>query len=131
MNKRGFLRILEASIAIVIIFGVLFVFFNQQQARTVEQEDLSERARDILDEIAKDTSLRDAVLNNGNQTVHDFISSRIPEAHLDFRFRICGVTDACGIEYISGNVYSAERTISSTISELGPDKIRLFIFEAN
>ena len=29
MNKKGFLRIVEASIAIILIIGVLFVFYSK------------------------------------------------------------------------------------------------------
>jgi hypothetical protein len=68
MNRRGFLKIVEASISIFIIMGVLFVFFNQQKAEVQEGADLSERARDILEETSKNVSLREAILSGDNDT---------------------------------------------------------------
>ncbi len=139
MNKKGFLRIVEASISIVIIAGVLFLFISQ--AREVKKPDLSERARDILEEISRSSLLRTAILNyntNSNPSenipvdVETYISNRIPENYLDYKARICNVNSACGIEYIEGEVYSAERLISTTIEmvNFAPKKIRLFIWEA-
>ena len=51
MHKRGFLRIVEAVIAITIIISVMFIYFNK--SREVKETDLSERARAILEEIGK------------------------------------------------------------------------------
>lgn len=128
MNKKGFLRILEASISIMIIIGVLFVFFNKQ--RISNEPDLSERARDILEEVSKNITLREAVLNEDTAVLNSFIGSKIPENYLTFEYTICEVGSACGkSSYTPGNIYSGERSISSTINSLGPKKIRLFIWE--
>jgi len=129
MNKKGFLRIIEASVAILIIIGVLFVFFNQQKAQVQERADLAERARDILEEISQNVTLRSAILNEQIDVVNNSIRDKIPEAYLMFEFRICEVDNVCGQSSYVGNVYSAERSISSTITEFGPKKIRLFIWE--
>ena len=127
MDKKGFLRIVEASVAILIIAGVLFLFFTNSSAQT--EPNLSEMARDILEEMSKNTSLRENIINSEDGNVIDFVNSRVP-GYLEFELRICGIGGACGIEYIPGNVYSAERIISSTINTPGPKKVRLFIWEA-
>jgi hypothetical protein len=131
MNKRGFLRIVEASVAIVIVAGVLFLFFTQ--GNVVEQPDFSERARDILEEISKNPVLRESILAHSGDgvpvDVNNFIAPRIPENYLEFEAKICEVDSACGITYHETNVWSAERVISSTIDIPGPKKIRLFIWE--
>jgi len=127
MNKRGFLRIVEATIAIFIIAGVLFLFFTR--GAVSEEPDLSERARNILDEVSKDFGLREDVLAENGGDVEAFISTRIPENYLDFEVRICEVDGACGIEFKDTTVWSAERIISSTINTPGPKKVRLFIWE--
>ena len=130
MDKKGFLRIVEASISIFIIMGVLFVFFNQQKAQVQEGADLSERAREILEEASKNITLREAVLAGDNDTLNNFFEVKIPETYLSFEVRICDVDAVCGkSEFREGNIYSGERVISSTINELGPKKIRLFIWE--
>ena len=128
MNKWGFLRILEAIIAITIIISVMFIYFNK--SRNFPQHDLTIRARAILDEISKDNILRADVLNNQTVKLDDFIQIRIPEAHLTFEVKICEVNDVCGkSSYIRREIYSAERSISSILSSYSPKKLRLFIWE--
>jgi hypothetical protein len=135
MNKKGFLRIVEATISIILIMGVLFVFFNQTQA--IKEPDYSEKARNILEEISRDSSLRNEILLYDTDiggpipiNVDDFVDQKIFENFLEYEVRICEVDTACGkSEYTPGNVFSAERSISSTLDSLGPIKIRLFIWE--
>ena len=107
----------------------MFVFF--EKTRAPSGPDFSERARNILEEISKNTALREAVLleNENEEPIRDFIETKIREDFLTFEVRICEIDEACGIEYKSTNVYSAERIISSTIDTLNPKKIRLFIWE--
>lgn len=130
MNKRGWMRIVEASIAIMIILGVLFALYSKTLVSS--EPDLSQRARDILEEIALNATLRMAVLQNNNLEVNNSIIALIPEPALAFEFRICTLDSACGqSSFVSGNVYAAERVISTDLTnsgELGPRKIRLFIW---
>ena len=131
INRKGFLRIIEASIAIIIIAGVLFSIFTQ--AREKIELNLSEKARDILEEIARDASLREDIITYeaGNplpDSVNSSVDQRIIESYLNYDIRICDVDSACGLSSYVGEVYSAERSISSTIDTLGPKKIRLFIW---
>lgn len=130
MNHGGFLRIIEATVAVLIIASVLFVFTSRQSAISSDV-DLTERAREILQEVAGNSTLRNASLNDDAETLEDFISRRIPELYLDFEVRICDdIGSACGqSSYVEGNIWSAERTISSNLYYLGPKKLRLFIWE--
>lgn len=128
-NKRGWLRIIEASIAILIILTVLFALYKKQQTPT--DIDLSERARSILDEVSQNSSLRDKALSNETADINSAISQHIPETNLAFEFQVCDLEDVCGKStYTAGNVYTAERVISASISnpEFKPKKIRLFMW---
>ena len=128
-KNRGFLRIVEAVIAISLILGVMFVFYNRNQTQ-LEENTLADRADQILDEVARNVALREAVLTDSVEPLNTFISSKIPEQYLDFEARICNIGDACGkSEYTDSEVFSAERTISSTITIYNPKKVRLFIWE--
>lgn len=140
MNKRGWLRIIEASIAAVIILGVLFYLYNRtQEANTY---DLSDRARTIVDEIALNESMRYDIATAppsslGSTTfqvpasVQTFVIDRIHDSSLDFEIKLCTLRDVCGKSIFTGETYSAERIISSSIqfnSEPEPRKVRLFIW---
>jgi hypothetical protein len=125
MNKKGIIKIIEASVAILIVASILFISYNKSVVgRTT---DYSENARDILEELANNVSLRNVVLGNGN--VDSFIDSKLP-THLNYEARICEVNAACGISSLpSGDVYSGERIISSNLSIYDPKKVRLFLWE--
>ena len=125
MNKKGIIKIIEASIAILIVASILFINYNKEIVS--ETPDYSENARDILEELANNVSLRGEVLDNGN--VDSFIDSKLP-THLNYEVRICDVNAACGISSLpNGDVYSAERIISSNLDTYNPKKVRLFLWE--
>ncbi len=127
MNKKGIIKIIEASVAILIVASILFISYNKSVVgRTT---DYSENARDILEELANDVSLREEVLTSG--TVSSFIASKLP-THLNYEAIICEVNAACGISSLpNGDVYSAERIISTNVDSPSflPKKIRLFLWE--
>ena len=131
MNRGGFLRIVEASIAIVIIMSALFVVRVQTQSGV--QLDYSERARKILDEVSKDPMLRMAVLQQSTTPLELFVDQKIPESHLSYEIRICeDILSVCGKETVTrGQVWVGERIVSATVTteEFEPKKIKLFIWE--
>ena len=129
MNKAGWLRIVEASIAILIILSALFAFNKRQEAAS--EPDLSERARAVLEEIAHNSSLIEEVLRNELLEINPAVAQRVKEPYLSFEVRICNLNDACGKStYTPGNVYAAERVISASVEnpEFAPKKVRLFIW---
>ncbi len=119
------MKIIEATTAILIVASVLFINYN---SGIVENKpDYSENARDILEELANNVSLRRVVLSEGD--ISSFIGSKLP-AHLNYEAKICDeVSDACGQSTYVGDVFSAERIISSDLETYDPKKIRLFLWE--
>lgn len=133
MQRRGWMRIVEASISIVILLSVLFFLYT----RDAYTEDLAldERARSILTELSSEASFREAVITNQTNAVHQAVAQKIPESHLLFEVRICEIGDVCGkSNFTSSNVYAAERVISSSLERNPasggdePRKVRLFIW---
>jgi hypothetical protein len=123
------MRIVEASIAILIILGVLFSLYTKNIPSN--DVDLSQRARDILREISVNTTLREAILDNTNlDMINKSVASKIPESYLRYEIKICELSDVCGKSaFTSGNVYAADRVISAAInSGTNSKKIRLFIW---
>tara|TARA_Y100000034_G_scaffold113847_1_gene149289 strand:+ start:57 stop:506 length:450 start_codon:yes stop_codon:yes gene_type:complete len=137
MDKRGFLKIVEVMISILIIVAAILLNINKSPANN--EVDYSEMARDILFEISDDEPYRSEVFKaplgevlgpSSLQGFIGYIDGRMPD-FLDFEVRVCQAQSVCGISNHVGNVYSAERIISSDISSLigAPVKIRLFIWE--
>lgn len=131
VRNKGIARIIELLIAITLISVILLITYRQGLP-SQETQDLSENARDILSEISTIENLRDEVVTNQvnvgamNNTLA-FIDSRLPD-YIEFELRACVITSACGQSSYVGDVYSAERIISTSRTEFEPIKLRLFLW---
>ena len=143
VNKRGIVRIIEAVIAILIIFGVLLVV---AQTRTIRMElDLTNQIPPLLDELAKDVTLRkrivedyDANLPSSNPTnagviddVEIFLRNRITNTRIGFEVAICDASSICSLDTfpdVESDVFAGERIISATLRDFEPKKVKLFLW---
>jgi len=139
VNKKGFLKIVEASIAILIILAALVLISSGDNE--VIEEDLTYRITPILEEISKNITLRERILNYDidspdMETIDDlkaFVGERVTNPYLNYTVEICKIDDVCFTSYpldIEGNLYSAERVISTSISKDGfsPKKVKVFLW---
>ncbi|HVY01698.1 MAG TPA: hypothetical protein VHA12_02965 [Candidatus Nanoarchaeia archaeon] len=132
VNKKGWLRIVEASIAIMIIFGVLIVINSTQ--RFSEQQDLTRLIVPMLDEVARNVSLRENVVVGGENSVEqlrDFVSTRLKQSTIKYEVAVCESGEICSLQEYPSNareIYAAERVISSTLNTFSPKKIKIFLW---
>ena len=127
MNKKGWIKIVEAFMAVMILASVMLTIYVKQPTRTMNQE-IIKIEDSILNEISQNEVLRQNVLDENETSISLFIQSKIP-ANLNFTARICGVEDICGLDVYRKEVYARERIISSTLKEFAPKKLRLFMWE--
>lgn len=131
MVRKGIATIIELLIAITIISAILLISYRQSLP-SQETQDLSENARDILSEISTIEDLRGEIITkqvNANAMTNTlaFIDSRLPD-YIRFKLRACVITSACGQSSYVGDVYSAERIISTSRTNFQPIKLRLFLW---
>ncbi len=131
VSRKGIARIIELLIAITLVSVILLITYRQSLPSQGTQ-DLSENARDILSEISTIEDLRDEIITNqlnisGMINTLAFIDSRLPD-YIKFELRSCVITSACGQSSYVGDVYSAERIISTSRTEFEPVKLRLFLW---
>ncbi|MBS3092214.1 hypothetical protein J4466_02235 [Candidatus Pacearchaeota archaeon] len=143
-GKRGFLRILEAFIAILIIAGAMTFIYVREIPEKNQREDILNLERIILESITNDDQLRQAVLDGfgtsetaeGNRTlINSTIAKLVPQGYT-FIFKICELNEICGLDqrsnfYTENEIYSERSSVSSTREEYDPKKIRLFMWEKN
>lgn len=135
MDNRGWIRIIEASISIIIVLSALFLLYHENTPKPVT--DLALVGRQILDEAAHNDTLRILILANysAQENLDAFVKSRIPSRSLTFEARICELNDVCGkSNYTAGEVWAAERIFAAAVIDAGqgaPKKIRLFIWRAD
>ena len=127
-GKSGFLRIVEAFIAVMIIAGAMGYVYVQRIQAPDEAGSINQLERIILSEIAASEDLRKAVLNGDLITINDTIKKSVPKEY-EYSFRICPLNLVCGLEgYTGKEVFANEVTISSTLSQYNPKKLRIFLW---
>jgi len=141
-GKGGFLRVLEAFIAIAIISGVMtFLYVNQIQGPN-QEEAINQLIRIILEKIVSEEALRDNVLNGNIPEIETEIDKFIPpEGELKYHFSICNLNEICDCGSGMGggvnncpsdkDIFSSEVSVSVTLGSPGisPKLIRLFVWE--
>ncbi len=129
------MRVVEASISILIILSILFILYNR--GTQTDEVSFDERGNDILDELASNITFRTYVLDNNREEATRAVASKLPESYISYEVRICEVNDVCGMSaYTENNVYVSERVISSSLErgpnpvtgEPGSKKVKLFIW---
>lgn len=137
VNKRGLIKIIEASIAIVIIF-IVILSIAQIKKRT-DERNLSEIISPILEEIAKNNALREKILadnsssNEAEDMAKSIVGARLNDPMMGYDVTICKPDEICGMEKypgdVSGDIYAGSRIISSVLTSTEePKKINLFLW---
>ncbi|OIO81747.1 hypothetical protein AUJ84_00475 [Candidatus Pacearchaeota archaeon CG1_02_32_132] len=134
-DKRGILKIIEATIAILLVFGFLLVI--QVRNKDVSLPNFSEKIYDMLEEISKTPSLRAEVFNTDSMgfipagPIYDFVHDKVP-SYLTIKIRVCDEIDKiCSLnEFVNGEVYSGNRVIVPSVEEgaLNTKKLSIFLY---
>ena len=136
-NKRGWVRIVEAVIAIMIITGFVLTYTAKKQQA---ENDLTFVMAPILEELAGDNYWRGVVLDstdNGlkeERIANEFVGERITNPSLGYAVRVCSLDEICTLdshpETAVGDVYAVERIISTTPDRalFEPKKVKLFLW---
>lgn len=137
VNKKGWIRIVEASIAILIILGVILTVVQIRKSTTRSSE-LSSDITALLDEIAKNATMRDKIITDNTASteaegmIKAFLAREIRDPSIGYGVVICQSDALCALdpypEGISGNLYAGSRIISSSLRETGSGPKRVSIF---
>jgi hypothetical protein len=142
LNKKGWIRILEATIAVLIVTSVLVLVYTRQTEKTIDaSEYIYSIQKEILDELSSNLSLRAAVLANDSSVNRDFlnvfVSSKIPVA---FGSRLlvcelsvppipCKLNSTDFLETRDYDLFVLETVISANLTDYSPKKVKLFVWE--
>lgn len=134
MNRRGFWRILEVSLAIFLLAAFFLLLFlgNDVQKKQVT---ISAHLRSLLDEIAKDPALREQITTQNSEEarreIMAFLGERFPFPDLSYDIALCDLDqEFCGNSTIQrpGNVYVEERFVAGTLNMSRPQRIRIIVW---
>lgn len=145
MNKRGWIKILEAFIAILLIAGVaLFLYGGKSSSGKDFSSEIYPIQRQILSEIQSNGGFRSDIVKvsetnlpiswenfnkqNNLHRLREFIISRTPPGW-ECVARICKMnSEICDIGYIGEAVYAQPTIISTDLEEYSPKQLKLFCY---
>lgn len=138
-NKRAWIRILEATIAVMIVSGVLVVVYSQQGDNGEGAGDyIYSLQKQVLMDISSRSDLRSYVLREDISNLESYIDEKIPTA-FNYSLKVCDFTDPptpCKLDsdiFIATqglDVYVEETIVSADFEEgYSPKKVKLFVWE--
>lgn len=133
VNKKGWLRIVEVVAALLIIFAAVLIVIDG--ARIKQNQTICSKIPGLLDEIAKNQSLREDVFSNNKEKLDNFVLSRLNNPLISYQVNICDVDDLSGCLFdqagVEGDVCAGERILSTTVTqeEITPKKIKIFLYK--
>ena len=138
-NRRGWIRIVEAFVAILLIVGVLLIVINKGY---IGKADISEKVYiaqlSILREIEVDDSLRAEILNaHPIPVVLDQFNAKVPYVknkidtrtpdYLTCEGKICALDEICALtSNIQKDIYAQAVAITATKEVYSPRQLKLF-----
>lgn len=130
-EKRAWIRIVEAFIAIILITSILIFLYSRTIEKPRRAEEIYKLQKTILDEIAADQGLRQAVLDGKPEDIKDikdFVRERV-RSGFTFEIKICEVEDICVLDEYREEVFSSEGIISATLEKYEPKKLKIFMWK--
>lgn len=129
-NKKAWLRIIEAVMAILIVASVLIIIMLVTPPQVDIGERIYERQRVILRQISLNDSLRGEILSGQTTNTEKFIKNLAPVSW-NFTTRVCEIEEICGMPQgfdTKKEIYADQILITANLTYYGPKKLKLFIW---
>jgi len=129
LNKRAWLRILEAFLAVIIILSAVLIIMVKQKPKTDISREVYEKQRQVLDIISKNNSLRNDILIKNNTKINNLIYDLIPK-NWNYSTSICNMSLICPnpVQVYETEVYTTEIIVTSNLTKYAPKKLRFFVW---
>ena len=142
-NKRGWITVLEATIAVMLVSGVLMVVYIKQDTDDSPVQDyIFNLQKQILADISMRGDLRTLALEKNETELNIFVGLKVPLAYR-YSLKVCRLeseNDFCKlnstevIETRGKEIFAEEIVISSELGNgtspiYSATKVRLFIWE--
>jgi hypothetical protein len=142
-NKRGWIKILEAFIAVLIISGILLFVTNQGYLNRNRSTEIYDAEVSILREIQLNNTLRQSILNTISLPVEstdgnfpDVVMNKIDKekpSYLECRAKICESGVLCDLDSPPDEeIYAQSVIITVTLDSpvFSPKRLKLFCWVA-
>ena len=133
-TKRAWLRIFEAFVAVLIVFGVVLVLLARQRVVEVSvTQQTSDAMSKVLEYVSRDDRLRAEVLV-GNLSGVDALMKNVAPGGMSYTLKNCTYNSICAYNegmsgcLVRGEVYSQERLIVANLTYKPEEAVKLKIF---
>jgi len=128
-NKKAWIKIVEAFIAVLLVLSVALVIISRQKLETNRDEEIARLLKYTLDYSSQNELLRNSVLSNNNTEINNRIQKIIP-AWINFSSAICSINEVCTnpAGYIEKTVYSDSTIIVANLTYYSENAKKLQIF---
>ena len=132
-GRRGWIRIMEAVTAILIMASVLIVLYTNNAPEVDYSAYVYNLQIGILLDIADNALLRNDTLNANETSLSNFVNESLPQ-NFNFSVRICDISSTnclldSSVNTGAAEVYVEDRIISSNLVKYDPKIVRLFVWE--
>ena len=139
MKKKGWIRIIEAFVMVLLITGILLIVLNKGYiSKNDDSQKIYEDEQGILREIQLNNSLRQEILdigilpvewNNLPENVKNKIISET-KSYLNCEAKICDINEICVLSEISDkDIYVQKVIITATLETYSPRQLKLFCWK--
>ncbi|MEI7719240.1 MAG: hypothetical protein WCI72_05210 [archaeon] len=134
LNKRGWIRITEAVVAILIMASVLIVLYTSEPQQVSYSDYVYDLQVRLLMDVADSASLRNATLySNGTQIddkLIEYFNNSVP-LNFNYTIYVCNLNaTSCNIKIdTTREIMVEDRIISSNLQKYDPKLLRLYIWE--
>ena len=136
-NKRGWIKVVEAFVSILLIVGVLIVLVNQRGFEKEDSGNIYIKENSALREIGLNKTLRNQILNLEPlpiewEALPSDIKNKISniESYLECNARLCDTNDICEPgNYTNKDIYARSVFISSNTTKYSPRQLKIFCWE--
>jgi hypothetical protein len=134
-NNKGWVKIVEAFIGIMLIASVFLIVLNKESKDKDDFSRIHEAEIAILREIQLDNDMRSEILNatpgSNGLSWTGFPNEKVPN-YLDCVAKICNAGDLCILQNpLQTDIYSESIIISTTLqaTKFDPRKLKLFCWK--
>jgi len=136
-NKKGWVEVVEAFMAIVFLLGVIFMIIGSDKIQRTDNVFHEGAEHDILLKLQANETLRQEVISQSDFTIdsNDTGFSAVIKNFLDENTiygstcytKICDSVGECNIDRdLEGDVYTSDVLITSSLTTYSPRKVKMF-----
>lgn len=139
VNKKGFVKIIEAFISIMMLLGLILLIINNNHINSRDSKYILQKESDILSQIEMNNTLRQSIiqttdytLNSNDTAFNSELKNYVNRTVIGYKcyLKVCLPDGICNMDLNSQkNIYAKETLITSSLSEYNPKKLKIFCTE--